>query len=71
MISKDEFLEWKSQSTSQLIMKLFSAKIKQGIEELSYVAGQDPGNDRQRVGKLEGLRTFTDLTYYDLEEADD
>lgn len=69
-MTKDDFLSWKSNDVTKQIFKLFQAKVAQGVEELSYVAGQDPGNDRQRVGKLEGLRTFTDLTFYDLEDTE-
>lgn len=69
-MTKDEFVEWKSQEVTKQIFKLFQNKINQGIEELSYVAGQDPGSDRARVGKLEGLRTFTEITFYDLEDVE-
>lgn len=69
-MTKDEFVDWKSQEVTKQIFKLFQRKIDQGIEELSYVAGQDPGSDRQRVGKLEGLRAFTEITFYDLEDVE-
>lgn len=68
-MTKDEFTDWKSQEVTKQIFRLFQMKIEQGVEELSYVAGQDPGSDRQRVGKLEGLRAFTEITFYDLEDV--
>lgn len=69
-MTKDEFVDWKSQEVTKQIFKLFQRKIEQGIDELSYQAGQDPGNDRAKVGKLDGLRTFTELTYDDLEDIE-
>lgn len=69
-MTKDDFLEWKSHPVTKQVMKLVELKIAQGKEELSMVAGQDPGTDRQRVGKLEGLRDVHELSFYDLEEVE-
>lgn len=70
-ISKEDYLEWKANKVTKVVLRAITKLIEEGKEELSQVAGENPASDNRRVGKLDGLRTFTDITYYDLEGEDE
>lgn len=71
MISKEDFIQWKSEPVTKRIMELITEKIKSGMEELSYCAGSDPITDRERVGKLAAFRDVLGVSFYDLEDEDE
>jgi hypothetical protein len=68
VITKADFLDWKSQPVTKRVFAEIEAFIEAGKEELSYVAGENPLLDSKRVGKLDGLRSLLAISFYDLED---
>lgn len=66
-MTKEDFLEWRQHPTTIRVFDEIEDMIRQGMVELSYSAGQDPGSDRQKVGKLDGLRALVGINFYELE----
>lgn len=64
--TKEDFQEWQNNKVSRAVLKAFHSLIQEGMEELSHVAGENSVADSRRVGKLDGLREFTNITYYQL-----
>lgn len=71
MISKNDFLEWKSNPVTRKLFVLLTEWIEVGKDELSHVAGENPLTDRERVGKLNAFRDVLGVTSEDLEIIDD
>lgn len=69
-MTKEDFLEWRQHPVTLRIFDEIEDMIREGMRELSYSAGQDPGSDRQKVGKLDGLRALVGINFYELEGAD-
>lgn len=67
MISKSEFVEWKHHPVTQIILEEIAKLIEEGKEELASSAGYDSGADRERVGKLSGLRALLEIEFSELE----
>lgn len=67
-MTKDDFIEWKSQSVTKRVFAEIEALIESGKDELSFVAGENPLLDAKRVGKLDGLRSLLAISFYDLED---
>ena len=60
-ITREEFLDWKSQNVTKAVMREVE-NIISGLEhELGYLAGVDPMNDRTKVGAIQAWRDFLDL----------
>lgn len=70
MISKSDFVDWDSHPVTKIVKKEIAELIKEGMEELSHCAGENPITDSRRVGKLDGLRSLLHITFYDLEDKD-
>lgn len=70
-MTKEDFLEWKQHPVTRRVFEEIQNMIGQGTEELSFSAGQDPGSDRQKVGKLDGLRALVGISFYELEDGND
>lgn len=68
-MTKEDFLEWKQHPTTIRVFDEIQSMIREGVDELSYSAGQDPGSDRQKVGKLDGLRALVGISFYELEDG--
>lgn len=64
--TKEDFKEWQEHKVSKAVLRAFQDLIQEGKEELSHMAGENPVSDSRRVGKLDGLRTFTEISYYQL-----
>lgn len=71
MITKDDFIQWKSEPVTKRIMELIATKINVGMEELSHCAGSNPITDREYVGKLAAYRDILGVSFYDLEDEDE
>ncbi len=69
-MTKDDFTDWKSQHVTKEVFRLVEDLVKEGMDELSHVAGENPILDSRRVGKLDGLRSLLGITFYDLEDND-
>lgn len=67
-ITKQAFMDWKSDPVTRAVFAEIADLIEIGKEELSFVAGENSVSDRERVGKLAGLRTLMGISFYDLDE---
>lgn len=66
MIGKSEFVEWKNHPVTQIIFEEIAKLIEEGKDELAASAGHDSGADRERVGKLSGLRALLEIEFSEL-----
>lgn len=71
MITKADYNDWKVNPVTQAVFAEIESLIELGKEELAHSAGENSINDRERVGKLNGLRTLLGISFYDLESQDD
>jgi hypothetical protein len=70
LITKQDFMDWKSLPVTKAVFAEIADMIEIGKEELSHLAGENSISDRERVGKLNGLRTLLGISFYDLEEEE-
>lgn len=70
-ITKQDFIDWKASPVTKAVFAEIADMIEVGKEELSHLAGENAVSDRERVGKLNGLRTLLGITFYDLEDEQD
>lgn len=71
MITKEDFIQWRSEPVTKRVFELITEKLAQGIEELSYRAGENSITDREYVGKIAAYRDLLGISYYELEDEDE
>ncbi len=64
-ISREEFLDWKSQAVTKEVFKVIDERINDAKDELSASAGDDPVADRYLVGMIRAFRELQDINYED------
>lgn len=60
VISKEEFLDWKTNVVTRELHSLIQTRIREGEQYLGAVAGKDPAQDRFVVGLISGLKEILD-----------
>lgn len=60
-ITKEEFLDWRSQNVTKVVFREIENMIGNLKEELSYQAGADPLSDKMKVGAITALRDILDI----------
>lgn len=71
MITKEDFIQWRSEPVTKRVFELIAEKLNLGIEELSYRAGENPVTDREYVGKISAYRDLLGISFYELEDEDE
>lgn len=64
-ISKEEFIDWKSQTVTKEVFNVIEQRIADAQEILGNTAGEDPLNDRFLVGMIRAFRELQEISYDD------
>lgn len=65
-MTKDDFLDWKSHPVTKAVFAALTARITNVQEELGFVAGENPTQDRYRTGAIQGYRDVLGTTWGDI-----
>lgn len=65
MISINDFNSWKTDPVTVAFMQTIRNRIKDGAENLSYVAGVDSQHDNFMRGFIQGQREVLEVTFED------
>ena len=64
-ISKEEFVDWRSQTVTKEVFNVIDQRIADAQEILGNTAGEDPLNDRFLVGMIRAFRELQEISYDD------
>lgn len=64
-ISKDEFLQWKTNVVTNEIYGIINQRIEDAKDLLSVVAGDEPDKDLLIRGMIQAFRDVLDLSWED------
>ena len=67
MISKEQFLEWKRQATTNAFFQSVIERIEDIKDELVLSAGRDPARDAELAGMVKAFRQVLSTSYGDEE----
>lgn len=65
MISKDEFISWKTQQVTLAMFEAIQEYINATKEDLAKSAGNDPLTDRFKVGYITALEDIKNISLED------
>ena len=67
MISKSDFIDWKSHPVTKEVFASIYERIRQLQEELGNTAGSDVRQDSLKVGAIQACRDILELNVEDME----
>lgn len=68
MITPDDFLAWKEDQVTKLVLQVVAQRIDNQVERLAISAGLDPSQDRFNVGYIAALRDILNIGMQDAQE---
>ena len=66
MISKEDFIDWKKNPVTEALFQGLAEKIKDGMIELSYTAGEDTSQDKYKCGMIHAYRSVLQIEFEDM-----
>ena len=67
MISKSDFIDWKSHPVTKEVFSSITERIRQLQEELGGSAGESVRQDAMKVGAIQACRDILELNIEDME----